>query len=106
LFARLSCRDYIVAMRAAPVLAAAAATLLFTGCGEESHTDVDVYLAEWAIGVSPEVMKAGRVRFTVGNQGSRQGKYLLIRSLTETPPGKLLLSHYQEGMAASFLVNP
>jgi hypothetical protein len=98
LFARLSCRDYIVAMRAAPVLAAAAATLLFTGCGEESHTDV--------VGVSPEVMKAGRVRFTVGSQGSRQGKYLLIRSLTETPPGKLLLSHYQEGMAASFLVNP
>jgi uncharacterized cupredoxin-like copper-binding protein len=156
LFARLGCHDYIVTMRAAPVLAAAAATLLFTGCGGDSHRDVEVSLAEWAVGVSPEVIKAGRVRFTASNQGNRPhefvllksdlspdllpmqdgrvaleqlnvaaksdpfaarekvevsidvapGKYLLICSLTESPPGGLLLSHYQEGMAASFLVNP
>jgi hypothetical protein len=143
-------------MRAAPVLAAAAVTVLFTGCRGDSARDVEVSLAEWTIGVSPEVMKAGRVRFTASNQGSRPhefvllksdlspdllpmqdgrvaleqltvaaksdpfaareklevsidvspGKYLLICSLTESPSGGVLLSHYQEGMAASFLVNP
>jgi hypothetical protein len=143
-------------MRAAPALAAAAATLLVAGCSGDSHPELDVSLTEWSIVVSPENVKAGRVRLSAVNQGSRShdfvvlrsdlspdllpvqdgrvvleklnvtaksdpfaareklevsldispGKYLLICNLTETPPGGLLLSHYQEGMAASFLVNP
>jgi hypothetical protein len=155
-FARPRCRDYIVTMRAAPVLAAAAATLLFTGCGGDSDPDVEVSLTEWSIGVSPEVVRAGRVRLNAVNEGSRPhelvvlksdlspdllpiqddrvileqlnviaksdpfaakeklevsldispGKYLLICSMRETPAGGLLLSHYQEGMAASLLIEP
>jgi uncharacterized cupredoxin-like copper-binding protein len=155
-FARPRSRDYIVTMRAAPVLAAATVTLLFTGCRGDSHPDVEVSLAEWSIGVSPEVVKAGRVRFTASNLGSRPhefvllksdlspdllpmqhgrvaleqmnvaaksdpfaakeklevsldispGKYLLICAMRETPPGGLLLSHYQEGMVGSLLIEP
>jgi hypothetical protein len=143
-------------MRATPVLAAAAATLLFTGCGGDSDPDVEVSLTEWRIGVSPEVVRAGRVRLNAINEGSRPhevvvlksdlspdllpmqddrvileqlnvvaksdplaaseklevsldmspGKYLLICSMRETPAEGLHLSHYQEGMAASLLVNP
>jgi uncharacterized cupredoxin-like copper-binding protein len=143
-------------MRGVPVLAAAAATLLVTGCGGDSHPEVDVSLAEWSIAVSPVNVKAGRAMLSAVNNGSRShelvvlrsdlspdllpvqdgrvvleqlnvtaksdpfaareklevsldfspGKHLLICSLTETPPGGLFLSHYQEGMAASLLVNP
>jgi hypothetical protein len=143
-------------MRAAPVLAAAAATLLFAGCRGDSDRDVNVSMEEWAIIVSPETVSAGRIRLSAVNRGSRPhelvllrsdlspellplqdgrvvleqlnvvaksdpfaakekleasidispGKYLLICSQEEVPWGGPLLSHYQEGMAASFLVQP
>jgi hypothetical protein len=80
LFAGLGCRDYIVTMRAAPVLAAAAATLLFTGCRGDSDRDVNVSMEEWAIVVSPEAVKAGRVRLSAVNKGSRSHDLVVLRS--------------------------
>jgi hypothetical protein len=52
------------------VLAAAAATLLLSGCSSGSHRYVNVPLEEWAIGLSPDVVKAGRVRLSAVNQGT------------------------------------
>lgn len=58
-----------------------------SGGGGKSSSSVDVTLKEWEISVQPAEVKAGTVRFSIDNSGSRVHQFVVVKS--DLPPGQL-----------------